>query len=365
MRSISLGPAPQEIGLMGVRLSLTARSAAVAVSVMLLAILSAACSDSREAQPVEEEAAPGALVVYSGRSESLVGPLIEIFQAVTGIDVSVKYGSTGEIAATLLEEGKNSPADVFFAQDPGGLGAVAAMLEPLSDELIGLVPGWARSPEKKWVGISGRARVVVYNRENVKKADLPATLVGFTAPEWKGRIGWAPSNASFQAMVTTMRVLWGEEETSDWLSSIQSNEPKVYPKNTPIVAAAASGEVDVGLVNHYYLHRFVQEDGESFGARNFFMNGDGPGSVVLVAGAGVLETADNEANAEKFIRFMLSAVAQQYFAGQTFEYPLIDDVKTHRLLPPISELAKPAVDMASLADVEGTQRLLRELGIVP
>ena len=346
-------------------LSATARAASIAVTAALLAVFSAACSDSSQVSQIEAPSDPGSLVVYSGRSESLVGPLIENFQAVTGIDASVKYGSTGEIAATLLEEGANSPADVFFAQDPGGLGAIATMLEPLSDDLIGLVPEWARSPEKQWIGLSGRARVVVYNRENVDVADLPATLVGFTEPEWMGRIGWAPANASFQAMVTTMRTLWGEDGTSDWLSSIQDNKPKVYPKNTPIVAAAATGEIDVGLVNHYYLHRFVQEDGESFGARNFFMNGGGPGSVVLVSGAGILETADSKDNAERFIRFMLSQVAQQYFASQTFEYPLVDGVTTHRLLPPISELAKPTVDMASLADVKGTQRLLRELGIVP
>ena len=307
---------------------------------------------------------PGKLVVYSGRSKSLVDPIIEQFQEVTGIDVSVKYGKTAQIAATLLEEGKNSPADIFFAQDPGGLGATIDMLAPLPADIVGLVPGWARSPEDRWVGISGRARVVVYNTENISESDLPTSIKGFVDPKWKGRIGWPPTNGSFQAMVTSMRVQWGEDETREWLKGIQANKPAIFPKNTPTVAAAATGEIHVGFVNHYYLHRFMAEEGDSFGARNFFMNGGGPGSIVLVAGAGILETTNNNENAEKFLRFMLSKVAQQYFASQTFEYPLIEGVKTDRMLPPINTLKNPNIDMASLTDLKGTQSMLRELKII-
>ena len=305
------------------------------------------------------------LVVYSGRSEELVGPLIRDFEETTGIEVSVKYGGTSEMAATLLEEGENSPADVFFAQDAGGLGSVVAMLADQPDGLLSLVPGWARSPDGRWVGVSGRARVVVYNRDALSEDDLPATLAGFTDPEWSGRIGWAPGNASFQAMVTSMRVLWGEDRAAEWLDAVQANKPLVFPKNTPIVAAAAAGEIDVGLVNHYYLHRFIQEDGEDFGARNYFMDGGGPGSVVLVAGAGILQTAKNKDGAERFVRFLLSNAAQQYFAGQIYEYPLIEGVNTHRLLPSISDLSNPSIDTTAFADVQGTQRLLREAGIIP
>ena len=348
----------------------SARGALFAAGAFLAVLVASATSCTREVEvPVVKEievpADPGSLVIYSGRSESLVGPIIENFRQATGIDVSVKYGGTSEVAATILEEGPNSPADLFFAQDPGGLGAIAHLLVPLPGSTLGLVPEWARSPEGRWVGISGRARVVVYNRANVNVGDLPATLVGFTEPQWKGRLGWAPSNGSFQAMVTAMRTVWGRDKTADWLMGIQANKPLTYPKNTPIVAATAVGEIDVGLVNHYYLHRFIQEDGENFGARNFFMDGAGPGSVVLVAGAGILETAANVDNAQRFVEFMLSQVAQQYFAGKMFEYPLVEGVTTHLLLPPISELSTPGVDMASLADQEGTQRLLRDLGIIP
>lgn len=325
-----------------------------------------AAAPTPEVQIVEVAAAPGSLVVYSGRSESLVGPIIEQFREATGIDVSAKYGSTGEIAATLLEEGGNSPADVFFAQDPGGLGAVAQadMFDAVPGEIAGLVPGWAQSPEGLWVGISGRARVLVYNTERLTEDDLPASIFDLTDSKWKGRLGWAPTNGSFQAMVTAMRVLWGEEKTTAWLRGVRANEPGIYPKNTPQVAAAAAGEIDVGLVNHYYLHRFLQEEGDAFGARNYHPTGGGPGSLVLVAGAGILKTSQNRENAERFLKFMLSTVGQQYFAGQTYEYPLVQGVRTNRLLTPIEEVNKPDVDMVDLADLEGTQRLLRELGIL-
>ena len=309
---------------------------------------------------------PGTLVVYSGRSESLVGPIIKQFEEVTGINVAVKYGSTGEIAATILEEGYNSPADVFFAQDPGGLGEVAnaGLFERLPTSITEKVPTWARSPESEWVGISGRARVVVYNSENLTADQIPTKMEDFTKPEWKGRIGWAPTNGSFQAMVTAMRVVWGEDKTREWLLGIQANEPKVYPKNTPTVAAAGAGEVDVGFVNHYYLYRFLAEEGEDFGARNYHVTDGGPGGIILVAGGGILKSAENKNNAERFFNFMLSTVAQQYFAGQTYEYPLTDGVKTNRLLTPLDEINNPDIDMASLEDLASTQMMLRDLGIL-
>ena len=308
---------------------------------------------------------PGTLVVYSGRSESLVGPIIEQFGEVTGVDVQVKYGSTFEIAATLLEEGSNSPADVFFAQDPGGLGAVSGMLTPLPSDVVLKVPEWARSPDGSWVGISGRARVIVYSTELVSEDELPTSVKDLTDPKWKGMIGWPPTNSSFRTMVTAMRIMWGEDETRQWLMDMQANEPGVFPKNTPIVAGAGAGEVAVGLVNHYYLHRFIQEEGDEFTARNLFLKNGGPDSLVMVAGAGILGTSENRDNAEAFMRFMLSKVAQQYFAGQTFEYPLVEGVKTHRLLPPIDTLNGPDIDLSTLSDLQGTDALLRETGVVP
>ncbi|MDA1189220.1 MAG: extracellular solute-binding protein, partial [Chloroflexi bacterium] len=223
----------------------------------------------------------GKLVIYSGRSESLVGPIIEQFKAASGLEVLVKYGGTAEIAATLLEEGDNTPADIFFAQDPGGLGAVAeaGMFTNVPQDILSLVPDWARSPSGQWVGISGRARVVVYSTDSLTEADLPDDIWDFTDPKWKGRIGWAPTNGSLQAMVTAMRVLWGDEKTRQWLEAIRANEAVEYSNNTGVVAAVGAGEVEVGFVNHYYLYRFLQEEGENFPARNYHVSG-GPGAVV-------------------------------------------------------------------------------------
>jgi len=316
--------------------------------------------------PVEVPADPGELVVYSGRAESLVAPIIEQFSESTGIDVQVRYGSTGELAATLLEEGANSPADVFWAQDPGGLGAVAeaGLAAMLPADILGQVPPRFRSPEGSWVGISGRARVVVYNTERVRPEDLPDDILDFVDPVWRGRIGWAPTNGSFQTMVTGMRQIWGEDKTREWLEGIQSNKPVAYENNTAIVAAVGAGEVEVGFVNHYYLYRFLAEQGETFPARNHFLPGGGPGSLVMVAGASRIATGANEGNALKFIDFLLSPVAQQYFATQTFEYPLVEGVVTPRELTPLSELNALDVDLADLADLQGTAELLVDLGIV-
>ena len=313
----------------------------------------------------EEDSGPGSLTVYSGRSESLVGPIIKQFADATGIEVNVRYAGTAALAATLREEGGNTPADVFFAQDPGGLGAVEDLLAPLPQSLLDLAPEWARSPEGRWVGASGRARTVVYNSETLTEADLPDDIRDLTDPKWKGRVGWAPTNGSFQAMVTAMRSRWGEDATREWLEGMQANEPRVYPNNTSQVAAAAAGEIDVGLVNHYYLHRFLAEEGDSFKARNYHPRGGGPGALVMVAGAGILATAENKENAQRFLEFMLSLVGQQFFASQTFEYPLVEGVLTQHGLTPIGEINNPRITPKEMADLEGTQGLLREVGITP
>jgi iron(III) transport system substrate-binding protein len=334
------------------------RTTLISLFAFACVLVLAACSpaSASEVQP---------LVIYSGRSENLVAPIIEQFEETSGIPVEVRYGSTPELAATLLEEGQNSPADVFFAQDPGGLGAVEELLAPLPEELLSPVSERFRDPESRWVGISGRARVIVYNTDKLSEADLPTDLEGFTDPQWKGRLGWAPTNASFQTMVTAMRVTWGEEKTREWLEGIIANEPAVFDGNSPIVAAVGAGEIDAGFVNHYYLFRFLQEEGESFAARNYFLPGGGPGSLVMVAGAGILESSDNQAAAQKFIDFMLSPVAQQYFATQTFEYPVIEGVVTHRELPPLETLNAADIDLASLSDLQGTVSLLQEVGALP
>jgi iron(III) transport system substrate-binding protein len=306
------------------------------------------------------------LVVYSGRNEELVGPIIERFEEESGIDVEVRYGDTAELAATILEEGENSPADVFFSQDAGALGALAneGLLSPLPEDDLNRVEERFRDPDGRWVGVSGRTRVVAYNTESLSEEELPSSILGFTDPEWQSRIGWAPTNGSFQAFVTALRLIEGEEVAREWLEGIQANDPRVYENNLAIVQGVASGEIDAGFVNHYYLFQVQKEEGGDVPAANYyFQNGD-PGSLVNVAGIGTLNTSDNSAEAEEFLEFMLSEEAQSYFTDETFEYPLIEGVPINEDLVPLSEIEAPNVDLGNLDDLEGTLELLRETGIL-
>jgi len=313
-------------------------------------------------------AAPaGRITVYSGRSQALVGPIVEEFTKQTGIEVAVRYGDTAALAATILEEGNNSPADVFWAQDAGALGALAkaSRLERLPAEILNLVDERLRSPEGVWVATSGRARVVAYNTSALSEADLPDTIWGFTDPKWSGRIGWAPTNASFQAFVTAIRVLEGEQRAAEWLRGIQANRPRVYSNNSAAVEAVSRREVDVAFVNHYYLYQFLRERGDAFPVRNYYTKGD-PGAIINVAGLGILRTSRNKDAAQRFVEFMLSREAQQYFARQTFEYPVIDDpsIELDPRLLPLEAIQAPELDLSRLDDLEGTLELLQRVGVL-
>jgi iron(III) transport system substrate-binding protein len=306
----------------------------------------------------------GPLTVYSGREEELVAPLFEMFTEETGIEVEVRYGDSAELAATIAEEGENSPAEVFWAQDPGSLGAVDEYLEPLSDGVLGRVPARFRDRDGRWVGTSGRSRVLVYNTDTLAESEVPTSVFELTDPRWKGRIGIAPTNASFQAFVTAMRLTEGDEATRQWLLDLRANDPKEYEKNTPIVEATATGEIDLGLVNHYYLYLVEQEQPGAPIANHFLEAGD-PGALVSVASAGVLGSAGDPGGAERFIEFLLSPAAQRFYVDEAeeAEYPLVDGVEPREGLPPLDELEGPNVDLTSFgAEHEATIELLRETG---
>lgn len=325
--------------------------------ISLLAVLALANAPGVTAQ---DETGP--LTVYSGRSESLVGPIIDRFSEVTGLEVEVRYGDTAELAAVLLEEGERSPADLFFSQDGGALGAVASLLAPLDSGILDRVPAELRDPEGRWVGVSGRARTVAYTtREDVT---LPDSVLGFTDPAWSGRIGWVPGNGSFQAFVTALRVVEGEDSARSWLEGILANAPVVYDSNASAVEGVAAGEVDVAFVNHYYLLQLIAEHGPEYPvAQHFFRAGD-VGSLVNVAGLGELATTDQPEEATAFLDFMLGEEAQAYFAEESFEYPLVDGVAADPRLPELASLESPEVDLSALADLRGTVELLREVGAI-
>ena len=307
----------------------------------------------------------GELTVYSGRNEELIGPLVPVLEALTGVDLEVRYGNTAELAVQILDEGDNSPAGLYIAQDAGALGQLAneGRLATLPDDVLDLVDPRFRSPDGLWVGLSGRARVAAYNTDQLAETDLPASVLDLTDERWRGQVGWAPENGSFQAFVTALRVLQGEDVAREWLQGMQDNETVTFENNGSIVRAVASGEIGVGLVNHYYLYEIEAEEGDLPVANHFFAAGD-PGSLINVAGAGIVEGSDQAEQALATIRALLSERAQTYFAEETFEYPLAAGVEQEEALTPLAEIDSPELDLSDLDDLQGTIDLLVEVGII-
>jgi len=327
------------------------------VLALTLGLVAAACSTSSEGEH---------LTLYSGRSEDLVQPLIDRFTEETGIAVTVKYAGSAELAATLLEEGDSSPADLFFAQDPASLGtvALAGLFTELPSDLVAKVPERFVDTQGRWVGTSGRARVVVYDSSVIDPGDLPETEDGFTDPKWRGRVGIAPTNGSFLAFVSAKILIDGEDATLAWLDGMASNASPTFPKNSAIVAAVNDGQVEAGLVNHYYLLRALAED-PALPGTNYFFPVATPGSLVMPAGAGILATSDHQEASARFVEFLLSESSQTYFADVTFEYPLVPGIDANKLLPPIESIPTPDVDLSLLATVLDTATdLVAEAGLL-
>ena len=304
----------------------------------------------------------GPLVIYSGRSEELVQPLIEAFAEETGVEVEVRYAGSTELASTLLQEGDTTDADIFFAQDPASLGSVTPMMSALPPEVLSRVESKFADRDGKWVGTSGRIRTFVYNTATT--IALPQTIDDVTSSRWAGQVGIAPTNGSFLAFVSAMILERGEEATLEWLKDLAANDPQEYPKNSPIVAAADTGEIDGGLVNHYYLLR-LRAEGEGNDAENWFIPAGDVGSLVMPAGAGIMATSDVPDAALQFVEYLLSEEAQTYFANETYEFPLIESVDPAEGLPAIGDIASPDVDLSELAGVlEDATRLVAEAGLI-
>ena len=308
------------------------------------------------------EAQDTTLTVYSGRNEELVGPIIEQFETDTGIEVEVRYSDTTSLALTLLEEGENTEADVFFAQDAGALGllANAGMLDELPNYILDSVEPRFRSADGLWVGITGRARVIAYNTEALSEEDLPDTIFDFTDPAWQGRIGFAPTNASLHSHLTAIRVAEGDDSMREFVAGLLENGALAYDNNSAAVAGVGAGEVDVALVNHYYLFRMLAENPD-LPVANYYFPGDDIGNLINVAGAGILTTSDSKPLAQQFIAYLLSRTGQTYFVEETFEYPLLIGMEADERLKPLSEIETPDVDLSDLDDLEATLEILDEV----
>lgn len=335
------------------------RVAALAAAGSLVLGLAACTSDSDESD---------ALVLYSGRSESLVAPLIEQISDSTGVDIEVRYASTPEMAAQIAEEGEASPADVFFSQDAGALGALdnAGLLQQLDESVTEVVPAEYRAADGTWVATSLRARVLIYDSRTLDEAEVPDTIDAVLAPEWKGRVGYAPTNASFQSFVTALRVDRGDEAAEQWLRDFLANDPQTFENNNALLQAVDAGTVELGLTNHYYWYNSAAEKGaENMRARVKYMAQGDPGALVNVAGVAILASTDRPDDARRVVEAFLAEPAQTYFVEETSEYPVVPGIATDAAgLPPLDTLGGPDIDLGQLDGLEQTQAMLARVGMI-
>jgi iron(III) transport system substrate-binding protein len=263
-----------------------------------------------------------------------------------------------------LTEGNATPADVFFSQDAGALGAVSAadLFVELEESVLNRVATRYRSELNTWVGTSGRARVVIFNPTLV--ATPPTSIDDLVDPQWSGKIGFAPTNASWQSFVTALRVVRGEDEARTWLEAFAANNPVAYEKNGAVRDAVNAGEVALGLVNHYYLYEKIAAEGaENVVAQNQYLPGD-IGGLVNVAGIGVLKNSDNSASSQCFASYLVSDIAQKYFVEKSFEYALVEGIAPFDGLPTLEELDPPSIDLSDLNSIAETQELLNDVGLL-
>lgn len=335
------------------------KSLVIAVVLALFATVLAGCSsDSDQASDVTE------LTVYSGRSEEYIAPFFAEYEKQSGIKLNIRYGDSAELAAQILEEGSNSPADLFLSQDAGSLGAVseAGLFIELGNDVAVDIPAQFVAANRTWVGVTGRARVLAYSPERV--STLPKSFADLTNPIYKNKVGIAPTNSSFQAFITALIENKGEDFTKKWLTDMKANGAKIYAKNSLIVEAIDKGEIDLGLVNHYYIWETSESLGRPVKAEvSYFTAGDF-GNLINVSGAGVFAASKKQAAAAELINYLTSVAAQQKFVKDTHEYSLLPGAAAPEGVPALDQVGAPTIDLKSLVNIKRTQDLLIEVGLL-
>jgi iron(III) transport system substrate-binding protein len=326
---------------------------------VLAASLLAGCSSSNE-----QATDPTEITVYSGRSEEFIAPFFAQWEQSSGITLNIRYGDSAELAAQILEEGSNSPADLFLSQDAGSLGAVAKaeLFIPLPNDVAANIPAEFVAANRNWVGVTGRARVFAYNPDLLKA--LPTSVTDLTNAQYKGKLGIAPSNASFQAFVTALINAQGTDFAQKWLEGLKANDVRIYAKNSAIVEAIDKKEISIGLVNHYYIWEVSEGLGREINAKNGFFKAGDLGNMINVSGAGVLASSKKYAAAQDLINFLTSQKIQNEFVSKTHEYSLIKDAMAPATLPALAEIGAPTVDLNALKDIQKTQDLLVKVGLL-
>ena len=291
------------------------------------------------------------LVIYNAQHEELIDEVAAQFTEDTGIEVELRNGSDLELANQIVAEGDDSPADVFLTENSPAMSLVDSkgLFTKLDAKTLDLIPDQYQPDNGNWTGFAGRSTVLVYNSDELTEAELPTSIMDLAEPEWEGRISFSPTGADFQAIVSAVLVSQGEEATRAWLAGLKTNGT-VYDGNNVVLESVNAGEIEAGVIYHYYWYRDQEEAGENSDSSqlHFFGNQD-PGAFISVSGAGVLASSDNEADARKFVEYVASADGQQVIAeSYALEYTLNPDVSLERGVPPLDSLDPPEVDVSQL-----------------
>jgi iron(III) transport system substrate-binding protein len=325
-------------------------------------VLAAALS----ASPVVAEAQT--LTLYSAQHEQVVDMLTGMFTRETGIKVQIHTGEGPEIAAQILQEGADSPADVFFTENSPELNLLdeKGLLAPVDKATLAQVPGKYSAADGDWVGVLARENVLDFNTGMIKEDSLPASILDLAVPAWAGKVGIAPSDADFLPLVSAVIKADGKTAALAWLNGLKANG-KIYQDDESVVAAVARGDVAVGIVNNYYWARLETDLGPAKidSAIYHFKNGD-IGGLINVSGAAVLKTSKNAAAAQKFLAFLVSRPAQEALGASEvdFEYPLAPGVPPNKLLAPFTTLQPPSLSVSALGDDQEAGLLLQQAGLI-
>jgi len=308
------------------------------------------------------------LTIYNAQHEQVVGMLTAIFTKETGIKVQVHTGEGPDIASQILQEGGDSPADVFFTENSPELILLdeKGLLAPVDPTTLAKVPGKYSAADGDWLGVLARENVLDFNVSMISESTLPASLMDLGKPEWVGKIGIAPSDADFLPLVSAVIQTEGKPAALAWLNGLKTNA-KIYEDDESVVAAVARGDVAVGVVNNYYWARLETDLGPQKidSAVYHFKHGD-IGGLINISGAAVLKSSKNQAAAQKFLAFLVSHEAQVAL-GQSdvdFEYPLAPGVAPNKLLTPFAVLQPPSISVSKLGDDQDAGALLQQAGLI-
>lgn len=320
----------------------------VALSAVLAATLSA-CGGAEDGQKAATPAK--SITVYNAQHEDLLVEMAPLFEKQTGIKVKLRNGPDFELANQLVAEGSRTPADVFLTENSPAMSLVESkgLFSKLPADILDKIPANYRPQSGLWTGWAGRSTVLVYNKDKIAESALPKSIMDLADPAWKGRTSFSPSGADFQAIVSAVLQLKGKAATEAWLKGLKENGT-VYQGNNVVMNSVNDGQVDTGIIYHYYWYRDQAESGKNSdnAALHFFGDKD-PGAFVSISGAGVLKASKHKAEAQKFVDFLVSKSGQQALANSyALEYPLNPVASLKPPVKPFDELDPPNVDVTKL-----------------